>query len=154
MNNNILANAPLVSAFFSWLIAQLLKPFISMLGGNKFNPHLFISTGGMPSSHTSTVIALCTSIGITEGVGSVYFAISIIFSIIVIHDAMNLRMEAGKQAEVINEWSRLLADIHKGGPFTPENLKTMLGHSFSQVIGGVILGLVAGFTLTWLISPW
>ena len=154
MNNNILANAPLVSAFFAWLIAQLLKPFISMISGNKFNPHLLISTGGMPSSHTATVVALSTSIGLTKGVGSTYFAIALIFSIIVIHDAMNIRAEAGKQAEVINEWSRLLSDIHKGGPFTPENLKTMLGHSFSQVIGGFILGLIVSFILTYVISPW
>ncbi len=151
---NILDNAPLVSAFFAWLIAQGIKPFISKLMGDGFNFHQLFSTGGMPSSHTATVVALTTSIGITEGVTSVYFAISIVFSLIVVHDAMNIRWEAGKQAEVINEWSRLLSEIHKDGPFTPENLKTMLGHSFSQVIGGFIFGFVISIIITYMIQPW
>ncbi|HBO35742.1 MAG TPA: divergent PAP2 family protein, partial [Sphaerochaeta sp.] len=66
----------------------------------------------------------------------------------VIHDSMGIRREAGKQAEVINEWSRILSDIHREGQFTPENLKTMLGHSFSQVLGGTILGLIVGLLIT------
>jgi len=151
--NNILANAPLVSAFFAWLIAQGIKPFVSKLMGYGFNAHQLLSTGGMPSSHTATVVALTTSIGITEGMNSIYFAISLVFSLIVIHDAMNIRWEAGKQAEVINEWSRLLSEIHKDGPFTPENLKTMLGHSFSQIIGGFIFGIIISLICTYLICP-
>lgn len=103
-----------------------------------------LSTGGMPSSHTSSVVALMTAIGLTEGIRSPYFAISFVFGLIVMYDAMHIRQEAGKQAEVINEWSRMLSDIHKDGPFAPENLKTMLGHSFSQVIGGTVLGLIVG----------
>lgn len=147
MNTDLLSNIPLVSAFFSCLIAQLIKPVISILMGNKFDRQLLVSTGGMPSSHTSTVVALTTSIALTEGVGSIYFAISFVFSFIVMYDAMHIRFEAGKQAEVINEWSKLLSQIHKDGPFTPTNLKTLLGHSFSQVIGGIILGLVVGFSV-------
>jgi hypothetical protein len=61
---------------------------------------------------------------------------------------MGIRRAAGKQAEVINEWSRILSDIHNEGQFTPENLKTMLGHSFSQILGGMILGLAIGLLVT------
>jgi acid phosphatase family membrane protein YuiD len=107
-----------------------------------------VSTGGMPSSHTAGVIALVTSIGFTQGIGTVYFAIAATFAAVVIHDAMGIRRAAGKQAEVINEWSRILSDIHREGQFTPENLKTMLGHSFSQVLGGTVLGLVVGLLVT------
>ena len=91
---------------------------------------------------------MVTSISLTVGVGSVYFAIATTFAMIVIHDAMGVRREAGKQAEVINEWSRLLSDIHREGQFTPENLKTMVGHSFSQVFGGAVLGLIIGLVTT------
>ena len=62
------------------------------------------------------------------------------------HDAMNIRMEAGKQAKVINEWSEILSKMHKDGPFEPTNLKTLLGHSFAQVLGGIILGLIVGLS--------
>lgn len=148
MNNDILQNAPFVAAALSVFIAQMLKPFVNAIFEHRFDWSLILSTGGMPSSHTAGVIALTTSIALTQGVGTVYFAISITFAAIVIHDAMGIRRAAGKQAEVINEWSRLLSDLHREGPFNPENLKTMLGHSFSQVFAGTILGLVVGLTIT------
>jgi hypothetical protein len=84
----------------------------------------------------------------TEGVTSLAFAIAITFSLIIMHDAMGIRRAAGKQAEVINEWSRLLAQIHEDGQFTPENLKTMLGHSFVQVVGGMVVGFISGVLFT------
>lgn len=148
MNNDILQNAPFMAAAISFFVAQLLKPFINAFFEHHFDWRLLHSTGGMPSSHTAGVIALTTSIALTQGVGTIYFAISATFAAIVLHDAMGIRREAGKQAEVINEWSRLLSDIHREGQFTPENLKTMLGHSFSQVLGGTLLGLIIGLTTT------
>ncbi len=148
MNNNLLANSAFISAMLAFLIAQLLKPFVNVLFERRFVWHLLFSTGGMPSSHTAGVIALVTSIGLSYGVGTVYFAISATFASITIHDAMGIRRAAGKQAEVINEWSRILSDIHNEGQFTPENLKTMLGHSFSQILGRTILGLVIGLLVT------
>src|SRR5690554_3425992 len=148
MNNNLLGNSAFISATLAFLIAQFLKPFVNAIFERRFVWHLLFSTGGMPSSHTAGVIALVTSIGMTYGVGTVYFAISATFAAIVIHDAMGIRRAAGKQAQVINEWSRILSDIHREGQFTPENLKTMLGHSFSQVLGGTLLGLIIGLLVT------
>ncbi len=148
MNNDILHNAPFVAAALAVFVAQMLKPFVYAVFEHEFDWRLMVSTGGMPSSHTAGVIALTTSIAMTEGFGTVYFAIAATFAAIVIHDAMGIRRAAGKQAEVINEWSRLLSDIHREGQFNPENLKTMLGHSFSQVLGGTLLGLIIGLSIT------
>ncbi|AEV28521.1 hypothetical protein SpiGrapes_0680 [Sphaerochaeta pleomorpha str. Grapes] len=148
MNNDILHNIPFIAAALAVIIAQASKPFINAIVDHRFDWSLLHSTGSMPSSHTAGVIALLTGIGMTEGIGTVDFAISMTFAAIVIHDAMGVRREAGKQAEVINEWSRILSDLHREGQFTPENLKTMLGHSFSQVVGGIVVGLVVGFSIT------
>lgn len=148
MNNNLLGNSAFISAALAFFIAQFLKPFVNAIFERRFVWHLLFSTGGMPSSHTAGVIALVTSIGMTYGVGTVYFAISATFAAIVIHDAMGIRRAAGKQAQVINEWSRILSDIHREGQFTPENLKTMLGHSFSQILGGTLLGFLIAFFVT------
>ncbi len=148
MNNNLLGNSAFISATLAFLIAQFLKPFVNAIFERRFVWHLLFSTGGMPSSHTAGVIALVTSIGMTYGVGTVYFAISATFAAIVIHDAMGIRRAAGKQAQVINEWSRILSDIHREGQFTPENLKTMLGHSFSQILGGTLLGFLIALFVT------
>lgn len=144
MGNNIFANIPLIAAVIACALAQLLKPVFAKLSGHKFSCHQLLSTGGMPSSHTSAVIALTSSIASLYGVENVAFAISFVFSIIVMHDAMNIRMEAGKQAKVINEWSEILSKMHENGPFEPTNLKTLLGHSFAQVLGGIVLGLIIG----------
>ncbi|MCK9286288.1 MAG: divergent PAP2 family protein [Sphaerochaetaceae bacterium] len=144
----ILTNRPLLSAVIAMLLAQFLKPFVSWALDKKFSYHLFFTTGGMPSSHTSAVVALTTSIYIIEGLKSMQFAISFVFAAIVIHDAMSIRRAAGKQAEVINEWSRILTKIHEDGQFTPENLKTMLGHNFTQVSAGLILGFVIAILVT------
>ena len=151
LNNDIMHNAPLISAFVACIAAQVLKPFIAVIMGYKFDRHMFVTTGGMTSSHSATVTALTASIAITQGVGSVAFAVSLVFAFIVMHDAMGIRQEAGKQAEVINEWSRILSDIHEDGVFSQEHLKTMLGHSFSQVVAGLVFGLLVGIGCTYLI---
>ena len=144
----LLANRAMIAAFAGAFVAQFLKPFLLLPFERKFNPGLFFSTGGMPSSHSAMVMALTTSIYMTEGISSLAFAVSITFSLIIMHDAMGIRRAAGKQAKVINEWSRILAQLHTDGQFTPENLKTMLGHSFVQVVGGMVVGIVTGFIFT------
>ncbi|NLA92481.1 MAG: divergent PAP2 family protein [Spirochaetales bacterium] len=146
--NILLANRPLFAALFAAFLAQFLKPFLNWPFERKFVKQLFVSTGGMPSSHTAMVVALTTSVFIKEGGRSLAFAISITFALIIIHDSMGIRRAAGKQAKVLNEWSRILNKIHEDGQFTIENLKTMLGHSFMQVLGGIILGLLCGFFVT------
>jgi len=148
MNNNLIDNAPLVSSFIAMLIAQFFKPFINVLITHKLELKMLYTTGGMPSSHTSSVVALVTSVGIVKGVGSTEFAICFVFAIIVIHDAMGIRRAAGQHAEVLNEWSRLLRNVSNEGKITEQNLKTLLGHTFPQVFFGGILGIIVGFVVT------
>ena len=48
----------------------------------------------MPSAHSTFVIALATSMGMKYGVWSDNFMICLVFSIIIIYDAMNVRYQA------------------------------------------------------------
>lgn len=117
------------------------------------------STGGMPSSHTATIISLTTAIGITSGVQSNEFAIAVIVSLIVMHDAMGVRRHAGYHAEVLNT---LLADFnvlietlkHPSLKKTEsrEKLKELLGHQPAEVFFGAITGIIVGY-LTYLVYP-
>lgn len=141
MDKSILDNVALVSAVVAVVSAQIIKPFIARLGGQKITRDMFISTGGMPSSHTAGVVSLTTAVGFTAGVSTYIFAISFVFSLIVIHDAMGVRIEAGKHAEVINQWSEILSTIHKE-KFNKTNLKTLLGHTFSQTFAGAVHGFI------------
>ena len=146
---DLLGNTALIAAIAGLVSAQLLKPLISILTGNGFRFYLFITTGGMPSSHTSAVIALTTSVALTEGLGSPLFALCVIISLIIMNDATNVRLETGKQAKLLNEWSEIFA-MHESG-ISPQNLKTMIGHSATQVLAGLFLGVIAGAAVTlWL----
>ena len=97
-------------------------------------------SGGMPSSHSSTVVALATAAGISYGVDSAIFAVALVFAVVVMYDATEVRRETGKQAVILN---RLLLD----NPFAwtgkefEKKLKEYVGHSPLQVLMGAILGL-------------
>jgi len=93
----------------------------------------------MPSSHTSLVVGLATSVALTEGLGSVLFVLCLAFALIVMYDAAGVRRHAGKQAEVLNA---LVEDYFQGHPVSEQELKEVLGHTPLQVAMGALLGVV------------
>lgn len=101
---------PILAALLGMLIAQFVKIPIHLLTTKELKWKLMFSTGGMPSSHTSTIIALTTAIGLTSGIYSNEFAIALVVSLIVMHDATGVRRHAGFHAEVLN---KLLVDFNR-----------------------------------------
>ncbi len=148
MNNNILSNPVFISALCAMLIAQFVKPFIYLISNREWKGVLIFSNGGMPSSHTSTVCAMTTAVGLTDGFGSTLFVISLIFALVVMNDAVNVRLETGRQAELLNEWSTLFSDMFHDKIFTRKKFKTMVGHTVLQVFWGMIIGIAAGAIIT------
>ena len=146
----LLDNIPLFSAAIAFVCAQILKPVINALLGNGWKWRYLTTTGGMPSSHSAAASALTVSVGMIEGLDSTLFAICLFIALVIMNDAMNVRYETGKQAELLNKWSEIFAKIHKDGPFSPTAFKTMIGHSALQVIAGAILGLLIGALHTYL----
>lgn len=122
-------------------MAQILKTLIHLFLTRKFVMERMIGSGGMPSSHSATVCAMTTAIAIHFGFGSVEFALSVIVSIIVMHDAMGVRRETGIQAKVLNEMIKLLEDMGSDMP-TQDKLKEFVGHTPLQVLMGAVLGIV------------
>ncbi|MBP6910923.1 divergent PAP2 family protein [Patescibacteria group bacterium] len=59
--------------------------------------------GGFPSVHSGISSSITTLMGLTYGIESAYFAIALCFSFLFRYDAMNVRYEAGKHAQYINE---------------------------------------------------
>lgn len=148
--DRLLQNTPLLSAFAAFVVAQMLKPIISTLCGNGWKWRYLTTTGGMPSSHAAASASLTVSIGMTNGIDSAAFAICVFITLVIMNDAMNVRYETGKQAELLNRWSEILSDLHKNGPFSPTSFKTMVGHSAIQVIAGALLGSICGALFTYL----
>lgn len=139
--NEMFGNQLLISAVTGWLVAQVLKTIIDLALNRNFNPERLVGSGGMPSSHSSTVCALTTAAGLRCGVSSYEFAISFVLSMIVMYDAIGVRRETGKQARILNT---LLSEnpLKLSGEFIQEKLKEYVGHTPIQVCAGAILGIL------------
>ncbi|MCL2573217.1 MAG: divergent PAP2 family protein [Defluviitaleaceae bacterium] len=142
--DEILGNNALWIALCAWLVAQILKIVIELARSRRLNWGLLMSSGGMPSSHSSFVTAVTTVIGLSEGFDSPIFALGAIVSLIVMYDASGVRRAAGNQAKVIND---LLASIENTGIKLDKKLKEMLGHTPIEVAAGGILGIIIALLL-------
>ena len=109
--SDMVHNEILMAPFWAWVIAQILKTLIHMWVTKSFVPERMVGDGGMPSSHSATVMALVTSTGINYGAGSYQFALAGILALIVMHDAMGVRRETGIQAKVLNSMMDFFTDM-------------------------------------------
>ena len=134
----ILHNQVLLVALLACFAAQGLKLVIDVFKNGKVNLRILLSSGGMPSSHSSLVAALATSVGQSQGWDSIEFAIASLFAVIVMYDAAGVRLAAGKHARLLNQ---IIDELYEGKDFNEERLKELLGHTPSQVIVGLALGV-------------
>lgn len=140
----ILGNKILDVTFVAWFIAQFYKVLTGIFIQKKFDIKRLFDTGGMPSSHSSTVSCLAASTAILHGTQSTYFATAIVLAAIVMYDAMGIRRAAGKQAGVLNRMIDKLSD-KIGEMFHDERLKELLGHTQLEVFAGMLLGIAVAF---------
>ncbi|MBI4752862.1 divergent PAP2 family protein [Candidatus Desantisbacteria bacterium] len=148
MSNNIfvmLKNEIFLSAFLAWLVAQLLKVIIYAARNKKFNFKLLLGSGGMPSSHSATVMSLATAIGRTQGWESPMWIVTLTFAIIIMTDAVGVRRAVGQQATVLN---KMLDEFCTEGKIGETRLKELLGHTPVEVIVGALLGIGMAMVFT------
>lgn len=129
----------LLVAASAWLLAQSTKRALNLLGYNKRvfrdgESALFLS-GGMPSGHSATVVALSMSIGLMEGFDTTVFAISGIFAVIVMYDAMKVRYSSGVQGDTINS-------LIKEQKSRIAKVRVAHGHTPLEVVAGALVGAV------------
>ena len=138
------SNKVFLIALYSWAITQTIKVFLGVIREKRFDFRWFIGTGGMPSSHAATVSALSTAVGLYVGFDSVLFALSVVFSTIVIMDAQGVRRATGKQAEILN---KMLDDIYWKKHTKEDRLKELLGHTPIEVLVGIACGITFALVL-------
>ena len=136
-------NRVLVCAFWGFVTAQVIKTLLYVIVNRSFNPERLLGDGGMPSSHSSTVMATTTGALLTYGAGSGYFALAVVLAMIVMHDAMGVRRETGIQAKVINDMMEFFQRLGEPMP-VDEKLKELVGHTPLQVMAGAMLGIIVG----------
>ena len=139
--SELFTNPFLMVPIFSWFIAQVLKTIIHTVINRKFDITRMFGDGGMPSGHSATVSSLAVITLLVYGCGSFQFAVAAVLAIIVCHDASGVRLETGKQAEVLNDLIEII-DMLTTEKLPEVKLKEFVGHTPVQVAAGVIVGSV------------
>lgn len=143
---SLLANTPLIAAVLASALAQVVKVLLVLATERRWAPERLLETGGMPSAHSASVAALATSIAVIYGVAHPYFALAVVFATIVMYDATGIRRAAGHHAQLLNDLVEELSHLFDEG-FQPRALKTLLGHTYPQVLVGAIVGALTGWPL-------
>lgn len=132
-------NYVLVVALISWAVAQIIKVVLVLIETKQIRLERMVGSGGMPSSHSATVCSVVVALARSIGVTSPLFAVAFVIAAVVMHDAMGVRLEAGKHARIINV---LLKKVEMKDLNEEKDLKELLGHTTLQVVAGAVLGVV------------
>lgn len=119
----------------SFVAAVIIKGLIVRSELGEWDISRALGSGGMPSVHTSVVVALATAFALKYGIGSDAFAIVMAYTVIIIYDAINVRFEAGLHAKAINK------------AIGEKRFKESLGHLPSEAFAGSILGILVAVVL-------
>ena len=141
--HELLRNRFLTTGVASWFAAQVIKTLIHAIINKKLVLERMVGDGGMPSAHSATVTSLAVISALSFGFDSFQFAVTALLAMIVCHDAMGVRLETGKQAQIINEMIEAFEALTKKD--LPEmKLKEFVGHTPIQVVAGILLGIASG----------
>lgn len=148
----ILNNPVFIACLIASVLAQLLKLPLEFLRTKQWDWSLILGTGGMPSSHSAVVTAAAVSVGYYMGFDTPVFGLAFAVAMVVVYDATNIRRQAGFHAQQIN---RIVKEVFQGKVKPAEELEELrevLGHSWAEALGGILLGVLVSM-LTWWIWP-
>lgn len=129
----------LLAILSAWLVAQGAKYVTSVVRSGKLTDwHQFYISGGMPSAHSATILAVTTVIGLKDGIDSGLFGLAVMVSVIVMYDAMMVRRSSGAQGEAL---TALITEV-KSALIAP---KIVRGHQPFEVATGAGIGVVVGY---------
>lgn len=117
--------------FAAWITAGSLKFAINFMRNGKKAKDL-IGYGGFPSTHTTILSSCVFLLGFSEGFTTPIFNLALGVLLINIIDAHGLRRHVGLHAKEINK-------AHNA------NLRERMGHSYFEILGGMVLGAVLGY---------
>lgn len=133
-----------LAVFLAWSLSQAAKVIRGILKQGRFNFRWLFDTGGMPSSHSASVAALATVVGLYYGFGSIPFLISLIFAVITMFDAAGVRRSVGRQATILN---KMVEDLYEKRQVPETRVKELLGHTPFEVLAGALVGILLALLL-------
>lgn len=146
MHLDVYAINTLIASLISLFSAQLIKFLGYGLIKKEWDVTRLYSNGGMPSSHSALVACLTTSVFLYQGF-SMLFCVCLLFSIIIAHDAMNVRYESSKHAITLNKLIDELDETEKKKLGIKGLLKERIGHKPKEVFGGLLYGILVGLVM-------
>ena len=144
---SLLQNRILLTGCVAWGLAQVTKLVIHAIIHKEWKWERLVGDGGMPSCHSATVSSVATATGLSCGWDSPVFAVAAVLALVVMHDAMGVRQETGKQAKVINSMLELFESMGRGDLTPQETLKEFVGHTRGQVFAGALYGVVVALVM-------
>ena len=146
MNLHVLFCNPIINCgLFAWFLAQAVKVVLYAFLARKLDLGRFVSSGGMPSSHSALVVACTTAIGRLYGVEGPLFALAVMVSVVVMYDACNVRRSAGDTARLVNKLLEHMEQL-TAEEFA-DRLREVMGHTPMQVLVGALLGFGVGLLI-------
>lgn len=139
----------LIVPLFAGFLAQFIK-FVIFSFKHGLNWRFLFEYGHMPSSHTSMMSALIYLIGYSQGINTPAFATAFIIALLVISDALRLRMYIGSYGRTLNN---LLDHLRIEDDFVgPNKLKERVGHRPSEILAGIVVGILTAIIFVRLIE--
>lgn len=137
-------NPILLAGILGWGAAQVIKFILFFVQNRSVQFERLYGSGGMPSSHSALVCAAFVATGRCEGWDSAAVAVMFVLAAIVMYDAANVRLEAGKHARQLNEIMKRLLNMDIDMDSKEKEFKELLGHTPLQVFCGALLGIGIG----------
>ncbi len=128
------------------LITQFSKRFLNRNWSSEMNDKIshLPRYGGMPSAHTAFAFSLLTVTAFTSGFTSPLFAIATVLAVIIIDDALRMRIFLGRHGEALVRLIALLPQKEQGA-FPP--LEKKLGHEPIEALVGALFGIIFTYIL-------
>lgn len=131
----------IIAIVMAWLLAHVIKYAIAFSRGTQVDlTHQLFISGGMPSSHAATSVAVWTVILLKDGVASGLFGLATFVVLVVCYDAVKVRRSSGEQGEAI-------AALIKETKSRVRIPRAARGHTPLEVIAGAIFGAGIGLVV-------
>ncbi len=131
----------IIAIVAAWLLAHVIKYVIAFSRGTQLDlTHQLFISGGMPSSHAATSVAIWAVILLKDGIASGLFGLATFVVLVVCYDAVKVRRSSGEQGEAIEA----LIKETKSNIRIPRAAK---GHTPLEVAAGAIFGATMGLVV-------
>lgn len=125
----------------AWLLAHVVKYAIALGKGKQLDlTHQLFISGGMPSSHAATSVAVWTVVLLKDGIQSGLFGLATLVVLVICYDAVKVRRSSGEQGEAIQQ----LIKEQGSKVVLPRAAK---GHTPVEVVAGAVFGAAIGLVV-------